>query len=326
MAGFGGRKGSARCVGLDVGTASVKGLHLHRAGDRIEVVQTERAEIPPGSKADQRSNAVRKVLERLNYREVPLVASVGGPGTVLRRVSLPKMTPQELRSAFAFEAERYIPFKMDEVFFDFSILAERSGGQMDVLLAAARRELVNDLLELLAPCDVTPLAVDLEMVALTNAWIGSSQAENGVTALLHIDGMGTVLDFIRDSQLEFAREISVGGSAFTQAVAAGLHLEVPEAERLKCRPEGRETEVRAAMQPAWEEWLSQCRVSFDFYEHQFGHRVERLVLSGGAARMSGFKDWIQQEASGLPTKVWDPMGNDPSFAIAMGLALRGVQR
>lgn len=293
----------------------------------MEVLQAERTEIPSGVIKDQRSNAVRRVLERLNYRDVPVVASVGGAGTLLRRVSLPKMTPQELRAAFAFEAERYIPFKMDEVFFDFSILAERPGGQMDVLLAAARRELVNDLLALLSACDVTPLAVDLEMVALTNAWEGASsqQPESGVTALLHIDSLGTMLDFIRDSQLEFAREINVGGSAFTQAVAAGLNLQVPEAEKLKCRPEGREQEVRAAMQPAWEEWLSQCRVSFDFYEHQFGHRVERLVLSGAAARMPKFNDWIR-ESSGLPAKLWEPMGQEPSFTIAMGLALRGLAK
>ena len=289
------------------------------------MIQAEREEIPLGADKEQRSSKVRKVLERLNHHDLPVVASVGGAGTVLRRVSLPKMTPQELQVAFGYEAERYIPFKMEEVFFDFAILGERPGGQMDVLLAAARRELVSDLLGLLSVCDVTPLAVDLEMVALTNAWEGASSqpVESGVTALLHLDSQGTVLDFIRDSQLEFAREINVGGSAFTEAVAAGLHLEIPEAEQLKCRPEGREEEVRVAMQPAWEEWLSQCRVSFDFYEHQFGQRVERLILSGEAARMPQFKDWVE-ETSGLPATLWEPMGKEPSFAIAVGLALRGL--
>lgn len=326
MAGFGGRQGPSRCIGLDVGTSSVKGVRLHRAVGGIEIAQAEKVELPSEAQPAQRSAAVRQVLEKLSYRDLPAVVSVGGAGTILRRISLPKMTPQELRSAFSFEAERHIPFKMEEVFFDFSILTERPGGQMDVLLVAARRELVNDLLGLLSLCEVTPLAVDLEMVALTNAWEGaSSPPESGVTALLHIGSRGTVLDFIRDSQLEFAREINVGGSAFTQAVASTLRLGLPEAERLKCRPEGRAAEVRAAMQPAWEEWLSQCRVSFDFYENQFGQRVDRLVLSGGAARCPEFKEWVQ-EASGLPVKVWDPMSKDPSFTIAVGLALRGLAK
>ena len=286
--------------------------------------QAEKVEISPGTQGSQRSGAVRKVLEKLSYRETSLVASVGGAGTILRRVSLPKMTPQELKSALSFEAERYIPFKMEEVFFDFSILGERPGGQMDVLLAASKKELVNDLLELLSSCEITPLAMDLEMVALTNAWEGgSAPSEKGVTALVHIGSRGTVLDFIRDSQLEFAREINVGGAAFTQAVASALSLDPPEAERLKSSPEGREAEVRAALTPAWGEWLSQCRVSFDFYEHQFGQRVERLVLSGGDARLPGFNDWVR-EAAGLPTTLWEPMGQDPSFSIALGLALRGL--
>ena len=139
MAGFGGPQAPSRCIGLDVGTSAVKGVRLHRAAGQIQIDQAEKVEISPGTQGPQRSGAVRKLLEKLSYREVPLVASIGGAGTVLRRVSLPKMTPQELKSAFAFEAERYIPFKMEEVFFDFSILAERPGGQMDVLLAAARK-------------------------------------------------------------------------------------------------------------------------------------------------------------------------------------------
>ena len=311
---------------MDVGGFSIKGLKLHRTDSQLQVVQAETVEIPAVWDVTRRAEAIRQLMEKLGAPKIPVVAAVGGAGTVLRRVSLPKMSPQELRLALSFEAEKHIPFKLEEVFLDFSILGDHPSGQMEILLAAARREVVNDLVGLLSPCGVTPLAVDLEMVALANAWEESpAEGKGGVTALLHIGSRGTVLDFIRDSQLEFAREINVGGSAFTQAVASGLRLEGPEAERLKRQPEGRGAEVRAAMQPAWEEWLSQCRVSFDFYEHQFGQRVDRLVLSGGVARMSGFKEWIQ-EASGLSTKVWDPMDKEPSFAIAVGLALRGLAK
>ena len=110
------------------------------------------------------------------------------------------------------------------------------------------------------------------------------------------------MDFIREAQLEFARESNIGGTAFTQAQASGL-------------------------QPVWEEWLGQCRDSFDFYEHQFGHRVERLVLTGGAAGQTGFKEWVQED-SGLPVTLWDSLGGEPgrgSYVVAMGLALRGLQ-
>jgi len=312
---------------LDIGGFSVKGLKLHRIDPHLEVLQAETVEISSVWDVPRRIETIRKLMEKLGAPETPVVAAVGGAGTVLRRISLPKMSPQQLRSALSFEAEKYIPFKLEEVFLDFAVLGagDPPSGQMEILLAAARREVVNDLVGLLSPCGVTPLAVDLEMVALANAWAESpAEGKGEVAALLHVGSRGTVLDFVRGSQLEFAREINVGGAAFTGAISQGLRLDASEAERIKCQPEGRAAEVRAALQPAWEQWLSQCRSSFDFYEDQFGRRVERLVLSGGGAQLPGFKEWVQ-EAGGLPTQLWDPMGKGPSFAVAIGLALQGVK-
>lgn len=321
----GGRKGPSRCIGLDIGGFSVKGLKLHRTDQQLQVLQAETVEIPSVWDVTRRTNAIRKLVESLGAPETPVVAAVGGPGTVLRRVSLPKMSPQELQSALSFEAEKYIPFKLEEVFLDFAVLEDRSTGPMEVLLAAARRETVNDLVGLLSPCGVTPLAVDLETTALANAWEAiPAEGKGGVAALLHVGGRGTILDFVRESQLEFAREINIGGVAFTAAISEGLRLDAAEAERIKCQPAARAAEVRTALQPSWEQWLSQCRGSFDFYEDQSGRRVEGLILSGGGAQMSGFMEWVQ-EASGLPTHLWDPMGKGPSFAVAVGLALRGVR-
>ena len=315
---FGRPRGPAQCVGLDIGTFSVKGVKLHCVGGRTEVLQVEAAEIPPGGDAQSRAGALRQVSEKLGCRESPTVAAVGGPGTVFRRVCLPKMSPKELRSALSFEAEKYIPFKLEEVFFDFFILEGGANGQMDVLLAAARKEVVNDLLKLLSACEVTPVAVDMEVVALANAWQGVAGARcKGVTGLLHLGSCGTILDIVRDSQLEFGREVPIGGTAFTKA-----------------------GETRPALQPVWEEWLGQCRTSFDFYENQSGQRLERLALSSGGARLAGFKEWVQ-EASGLQTEVWDPLAGiagaeqvapaeagpevRAGFALAVGLALRGVK-
>ena len=309
---FGGPQGPSHCIGLDVGSASIQGLKIRRTDGQLQVVQVETAVLPPGLETSRRAEGLRPLLEKLGAPETPVVASVGGPGTVLRRASLPKMNSQELRAAFSFEAEKHIPFKLEEVFFDFCILKDRPDGQMEVLIAAARKELVSDLLGLFSSCGVTPLAVDLEMSALSNAWEEApAEGAAAVEALLHLGDRGTVLDFIRDSQLEFAREINIGGTSIQPEAGGGLPLDAPEPERVKCPP-------------SWEEWLAQCRASFDFYEDQFGRRVERLILSGKAARLNGFREWVQ-EASGLPTLLWTPFGQEPSFAVATGLALRGVR-
>lgn len=319
-----------------MGSSAVKAVKLQPTAERMQLVRAETAPIAVGAEGDGRAAAVGQLLGEIGAREVPLLASVGGTGTVLRRVSLPRMTVAELRTALSFEAEKYIPFRLEEVFFDCCILGERPNGQMEILLAAARKELVDDLQALLSGKGFTATAVDLDMVALANAWeaLGSAQGE-AVTALIHVGHRGTVVDFFSGSQLQFAREIALGGQFFTKALSEELRLDALEAERLKCQPDARVEEVQRALRHAWEEWLGQCRGSFDFYENQYGRRVDQLLLTGGSAALAGFKDWIQQ-GTGMPAEIWDPMaklecgpevrvpeGARAAYSVALGLALRG---
>lgn len=329
-------------VGLDLGSSLLKGVKLSRKEGRYRLVRTEVGVVPLGSKPAVHLAALQALLGRLDVREARIVTAVAGSGVVLRSVMMPKMSPQELRGAFTYEAEKYIPFKPEEAFLDFSVLGQREGGRMEVLLAAARRDLVMEHLEPLHGLGVFPSVVDLETVALANAWeIGSRSGEaKGVPGmgLLHVGARATVLDFLSGTQLQFAREIPVGGNVFTQAVAAALHVDLAEAEKIKCDPGKRAEQVQAALGPYWESWLNQCRVSFDFYESQFGRAVERLVLSGGSVRLAGFREWIES-TTGLPTEAWNPLvplerdgGTETqlpvpqgAFAVAVGLAVRGCQ-
>jgi len=330
-------KGSASSIGLDVGSASVKGVKLVRTSQGPKVVQWGRALFLPGADRTQRVQQIRSLLKALDSHGAAIVTAVGGPGTIVRSVPMPKMSPQELKTALSFEAEKHIPFKLDEVFLDAPILGELPNNRQEVLLVAARKDLVSVHLELLTLAEISPQVVDLEPVALANAWeVSHPDLDSQTIGLVHVGGRGTILNFLSGAKLQFTREIPLGGESFTQALAEGLKMDVSEAEKLKCEPGGRADEVRTAIQPSLEKWLTQCRASFDFYENQFGGRVGRLALSGGSANLSGFKEWIQ-ETIGLPTEIWNPMAglkvtpNDPPVAaegvtlgVALGCALRGI--
>lgn len=301
-------------IGLDFGTHSIKGVRLLRKpkSPRFTLTGAWVRDLPAGADSAVRVKTVQELLRQAGAEKSRVVTAVGGTGTVLRSVVIPKMTPEELRTALTFEAEKYIPFKLAEVYLDSTILQEQPGGRMEVLLAAARREVVKSHLDLLGSGGLVPFALDLEAVALANAWEIShpESAEKISGGLLQVGARGTLLNFFTGTQLQFSREIPLGGESF----------------------------AKSAAQPkdAWEEWLSQCRVSFDFFENQFGHRVEELYLTGGAAQTAGFPEWVQ-ESSGLPTRLWDPLSGldrDPSvrlegvaagrLGVAVGLAARGL--
>lgn len=331
-------KGSPVSIGLDIGSASVKGVKLTQTPQGLQLTQMATASIPLNADLGQRTQTIQQVIQGLPGRETRIITAVGGSGAVLRSVTLPRMSAKELKSSLRFEAEKYIPFKLDDTVLDVAILGERPPGRMEVLLAAAKTELINAHLTLLTAAGIVPYAIDLEAMALANAWEVSHTGENpeGVVSILHVGARGTILDFIRGLQLQFTREIPIGGIAFTQAVVEKLELDVVEAEAIKCEPQSRQNEVQAALVPVWEDWFTQCRASFDFYESQFGQRVERLLLSGGSVRLPNFPKWVQ-EAAGVPTEVWDPLqgislssdskqleSQRVDLGVAVGLAVREV--
>lgn len=323
---------------MDIGSTCVKGVRVGRTPAGFKLIRFATVAVSPAADKSERLRAIQGVMHSLGT-EVNVVTAVGGAGAVLRNVLLPKMTPAELRGALSYEADKYIPFKPEEANLDFAILGDRSGGRMEVVLAAARKELVQSHLEFLKEAQVTPFVVDLETLALNNAWEVSHSAQGSeVVALVHMGARATTLVFFQGLQFEFSREIPIGGEALTQAIAQGLQLDALEAEKIKCEPQGRESQIQGILLPIWEKWFSQARTSFDFYEDQYSRRIEKLLLAGPSAHVSGFREWLETTAE-IPTDVWDPLtglaveGDHPGLesakaglAVAVGLAVREAEK
>lgn len=324
------------CVGLDVGSHALKGVVLQKHGAALTLIRAASLPVPPGTAAAAHAPLIRQLLNILDGANHPLVAAVGGPGTIFRSVVLPKMSPKELSTALVFEAEKYIPFKLDEVFLDSAIAGDRPEGRMEVLVAAARKEVVETALGILSAAGVAPKVLDLETTALANAWELSPQGDAaGTVGVLHVGARRTIVAILTGPQLQFTRELPLGGEKFTQAVAAALSVDAAVAESLKWQPGDRAADVQAALQPSWDEWLGQCRDSFDFYENTFGRPVNRIVLSGGSAAANGLAARVR-EVTGLAAEVWNPLAGvsapppaaaDPpavTLGVAVGLARRGL--
>lgn len=290
-------------VGLDVGTSSVKALALTslKSGSfQLDCFSIQQIE---GDRSKEKIvSAVKQAISALAVKAQKVVISVSGQSVVVRQVLFPAMTDEELKSAIAFEAEKYIPFNINEVYLDAQIIDKKtSDNKVKVLIAAAKKELVDEHLALLKEAGLEVEAIDSDSVAVTNAFIFSNPGltkEKAVT-LINIGASMTNICILKNEILNFVRDIPI------------------DAKNL----ENLETQIR---------------LSFDYYENQFGKGIDGIYVSGGGSRQAGLLERLSQ-AFGIESQIWDPAKNlvvspkvdnaalkesASQMAVCVGLAIR----
>lgn len=346
-------KRSKSVVGLDLGSSVVKAVEITLEGPEPMITGFGRAEIPPGGST---SEAVARVFEENKFKSKRVCTGVSGQSTVVRYVPMMRMSDAELEQAIQFEVDKYLPFELDEVVMDcqaltgqIASLAEGEEGTADdnmtVLLAACRRELVDDRVRVVQDAGLTPIAIDLDLFALANAWelcsppVDDAADEEGVraSALVDVGASRTSINVLRGGESCFSREIPLGGADMTQAVARRLGVEGFEAEAIKRSSEVHEAEVNSAISPVLEDLASELSLSIDYVENHDGLAVEELMLSGGGVLAPGAAAYIEQ-ATARPARTWNPLEGlrvdvnrvdieeleawAPSLVVAVGLAAK----
>lgn len=271
---------------------------------------------PVSSPADrlQRLEAARRALEALQLStwKNPIIATaISGSGVVVRSVVFPVMTLAQLRQAIQFEADRYLPYQAQEAILDCQPLGAPAQGKQEVLLVAAKREAIEEHLAFWREASLVPRIIDTPAFALTNAWEATEPvpAPDQVTALVWVSPPRIVLNLLLGSLLRLTREVP-------PSVEGGLQEATPAVV---------------------EHLVRQLRLSFDYFENQYGHGVNRLLLGGMAHRWPTGAEQLH-EALGVPVERWDPVAAlprapsvdegrwaqmSPELAVVFGLSLRG---
>ena len=342
-------------VGLDLGSQVIKAVEISLEGPEPVITGFARVEVPPGG---DKAQALAEVFKRGKFRSKHVVTSVAGQSVVVRYVAMPRMSENELRQAVRIEADRYVPFELDEVMLDCQPLSRRrarpeEGGaddQMGVLLVACRLSTLEEQIQLVTGQGLTPSAIDIDAFALANAWelcglpdegldgAGDSapKEERGI-ALVDVGASRTSINVLCGGESCFSREIGIGGQDMTQAVARRLGMEVFEAEAIKRAGDEKKAEVSRAIAPVLEDLASEITLSLDYVENHEGLRVEEILLSGGGALAPGAVTYIEQ-ATARTTRTWNPLEGlrvaedrvdveeleawAPSLVVALGLASR----
>jgi type IV pilus assembly protein PilM len=340
-----GRKKSL--VGLDIGTHEVKAIELTDQGEQIALTGFGLGVV---ENKDALPDIISDVLRHSGIRTRRVVTAVSGRAVIVRYINMPSMSDDDLKSALRFEADKYIPFEVDEVVLDcerlgdFGETTNASGDkEMKVLLVAAKQTLIDEQLQLIQGVGLTPTVIDVDTFALGNAFEFNNlhsprvEDEERVIALVDIGAVKTNINIVKNKTSYFSREVYLAGSDFTEAIARHLGVDSAEADQLKTSPEGREDSLEESVVPVLDDLANEIHLSLDYYENQYDREVDDVYVSGGSCRIPGLQASFERVFN-RGVNFWDPTENlevrservdvealkahSPQLAIAVGLASR----
>jgi len=358
--------GSKELMGIDIGTHSIKLVELKGTPARWSLAKYAISEIPSGFTEELSSeerktvvtSALKSMLSTVRISTKKVATSVSGNAIIVRYVRFPRMSPSDLEKTIQFEAEPYIPFDIREVNISTHILGDvMEDGQpkMETVLVGAKKELLQERLEIIEGAGLKLLVIDVDAFALENAYEIIRDKERAETVmLLNLGATTSNINILENGISKIVRDIFIAGNNFTKSIQKNLQVEYSEAENLKkehgltLTSEEEELESIAArdetkvqvstiMMPLIRELVGEVRRSIDYYQAQTGGEksVDKVMLSGGSSRLKNLDRFLSDEL-GLPVDINNPFrgidttrvpGRDwqdlaPLFAVAVGLATR----
>ncbi len=314
----------AKCtIGLDVGSASIKAIALgprKGIGSRPLIGQ-HLVSLEAGQEADA-SEAIRAALSALKLPSRSVNVAVSGQWVIMRVVEMPVMKPQEVKQALPFEAQRYLPFNVHDVMLDGVVLGSSGPKKNWVLIVACKKELIERRMDGVKRAGCEPALIDVDALALTNAFQASgSGRREGTRALMNVGSQLTNLVILQGEVPYLVRDIPWGADKLVRGVADHLGIEAAAVGAALVKGE-LTPDQRSSMELVTQALVDELQLSFDYFENRFGHAPEETFLSGGLGQSAVFLDVLKRHLT-QPVTPWTPgRGLTGQFAVAYGLALR----
>jgi type IV pilus assembly protein PilM len=339
-------------VGLDIGSRSIKAAEITEtkrglALKRFGIVDIAHGAIEEGTinDAETVAESIKQLFKSYNIKESNVAVSIGGYSVIVKKISVQTMDEEKLQETIHFEAEQYIPFDISDVNLDFQILGESESnpGQMNVFLVAAKKEMVNDYINLVNLAGLNPCIVDVEAFALQNTFEANYDLQSENTALIDIGASKTSLNILKGNSSLFMRDVSLGCGQINQKIMSLIECSFEEAEQLKYgdKPDKLTAEdLKGIISSVVADWCTEIRRALDFFYSTYPEdQIKRIILSGGGANIDEFRELLATEASAevesinpfknfeIDQKIFDDAFIKqiaPQSAISMGLAMRKV--
>jgi len=346
-----GKRKSTPVLGLDISSTTVKLLELSYSGGKYRVESYAVSSLPLDAVIEKNvndvdgvSNAVRSVIAQSRSKLKVVAAAVAGSSVITKMIDMPEgLNEDDMETQLTLEADQYIPYPLEEVAIDFEIQgpSPTADNQVEVLLAACRRETIDARVEAIEGAELSAKIMDVEAYAMERAFSlvrGQHGMEGDNTvAVVDIGATMTTLSVLTNGQTIYTREQLFGGKQLTDEIMRRYGLPLEEAGLAKKQgglPDDYEPEV---LEPFKEAVVQQVARSLQFFfsSSQFND-VDHIILAGGVASMEGLPELVQEKL-GTPATVANPfaemtissrvnavaLSSDASaMMIACGLALR----
>lgn len=337
-------------IGLDIGSRNIKAAEMEETKKGWVLKKFGAIAIEPGAidegvikDAQQVANAIRQMYQNHNLKLKNVAVSIGGYSVIVKNITIQNMPAEQLYESINFEAEQYIPFDINDVNLDFQILgeAENNPNQMNVLLVAAKKDMVNDYINLIEMAGLNLCIIDIDAFALQNIYELNYDVASENTALIDIGASKTSVNILKGRNSVFMRDVSLGCNQIHQKIASIANCGLVEAETIFLTRKAQKIsaeELNDIIHASISDWCDEIRRALDFfYSTNPEDQIKQVFLSGGAANIKEFKDQLALQSSiGVkPINPFERIGTygdlldsgyikqiAPQAAIAMGLAIR----
>ncbi len=339
-------------VGVDIGSSAIKVVQLKEVRKGIGLVRAGFCPLPPQSIVDGHVmntqaivSAIGRAFSEAKIRQKDVALSISGQAVIIRKITVPLMTQTELDEQIQWEAEQHIPFDIKDVHVDYEVIRKRpEAGQMDLLLVAAKREEVNDYLEVARQAKLKPFVLDIDAFTVQNLFEhGRGIPPDQTFAIVNVGASLTSINIVSRGASAFTRDIPNAGNYVTEQIQKTLGISFDEAEKLKCQPPastpfGPTAQLPQIIDGVCDTIASEIQRSLDFFLATSGEpEMHRIYLTGGTSNLSALPAAISRR-SRVNVEILQPFerisfeGKDVNpdllqtrgsqLCVALGLAMR----
>ena len=347
-------------VGLDIGSNTIKAAEIEHSGKGHVLKKFGIIDLPPTAIVEgmiKEENvvvtAIVNLLSNLKIRNKNIATSVSGYSVIVKRINVPtKQGSPDFKEKVQATAEQNIPFNINEVDIDYDIIPQESeaeGGaasasNADLLLVAAKKDMIEERVSLLNAAGLAPMVMDVDLLALQNAFEISTDAEErkGLNAIVSLGAEKLEINIVQNGISLFSRDAAFGGAQLTEAIMADFDEPFEEAEAIKLggKPVENISKLRELFIKFVLDWVNEIKRVIDFVGSTYSDEpLRKIFLTGGACRLPGLKDYLKRETKILVEEL-DPFKSlqfkqklfDPGYlsymksqaGVAVGLALRSI--